>query len=174
MPQALFTMRGNTLSRYIPMTAPGRHQARRYASIGTGHRGQERSVAGRLVIALVIHRVADNGEGSVQLHVDLASVVERHFDLVVALLVADLGTGDPAFTRVVESGGGSPGEIGAGDARCSVIPTGGRRDAGRGADRDPRRPRLPRGRTSFFASWEPPFGMRAAFARHGPMVTARA
>ena len=37
---------------------------------------------------------ADDVEVAIELHVDLAAVVERDLDLVVALLVADLGLGD--------------------------------------------------------------------------------
>src|SRR5207342_1480865 len=47
---------------------------------------------------------ADDVEALVELDVDLAAAVERDLDLVVALLVADLGPGDPAAAGVDEGG----------------------------------------------------------------------
>src|SRR5829696_4224490 len=47
---------------------------------------------------------ADDGEGLVQLHIDLPAVVEGDLDLVVALLVADLGAGHPAAAGLGERG----------------------------------------------------------------------
>lgn len=44
---------------------------------------------------LAIGRRADHGEVSVELDVDLAPVVERDLELVVAVLIADRGLGDP-------------------------------------------------------------------------------
>ena len=51
-------------------------------------------------VAVVL--VADDVELLVELHVDLVAVVERDFDLVLALLVVDLRAGDSAFSRVGE------------------------------------------------------------------------
>ena len=42
-------------------------------------------------------------EVGVELDVDLSAIGERDLDLVVAVLVADLGVGDPALTGVVRS-----------------------------------------------------------------------
>src|SRR3954469_25301681 len=48
---------------------------------------------------------ADDGEVLVELHVDLAAVGLGHLDLVVALLVVDLGPGDPAAPGLGERRG---------------------------------------------------------------------
>ena len=46
--------------------------------------------------------VADDVELLVELHIDLVAVVERDFDLVLALLVVDLRAGDSALSGVGE------------------------------------------------------------------------
>ena len=54
------------------------------------------------LLAFLVGRTADDVEATVELHVDLAAVVARHLDLVVALLVADLGLRDLAAARALE------------------------------------------------------------------------
>jgi hypothetical protein len=49
---------------------------------------------------------ADDVEAPVELNVNLGAVGEGDLDLVVALLVADLGAGDLAPAGVLERGGG--------------------------------------------------------------------
>jgi len=58
-------------------------------------------VAGAVAL-LVIGARADDVEALVELDVDLAAVVERDLDLVVALLVAYLGLGHPALAGLLE------------------------------------------------------------------------
>src|SRR3954452_8330468 len=53
---------------------------------------------------LVVGIAADDVERSVELDVHLTAVVEGPLDLVVALLVADLGSRPPAFPRLGECG----------------------------------------------------------------------
>ena len=54
--------------------------------------------------AVVLTFGADDAEVLVELDVDLAAVVECDLDLVVALLVADLGAGDASLAGVRERG----------------------------------------------------------------------
>jgi hypothetical protein len=58
---------------------------------------------------------ADDVEVLVELDIDLASIIERDLDLVVALFVANLGAGDLALADARESGGLCPLEGGARD-----------------------------------------------------------
>src|SRR3954471_10256917 len=51
-----------------------------------------------------VGRAADDGEVLIELHVDLAAVVEDDLDLVVALLVVDLGAGHAAAAGRGERG----------------------------------------------------------------------
>src|SRR3954464_8815374 len=81
---------------------------------------------------------ADDGEVPVQLDVDLAAVVAGDLDLVVALLVADLGAGHATASGLGESGLARllQGVAGDGDVRAllGVGAAGGGRDPRAGCD----------------------------------------
>ena len=107
-------------------------------------------------LRLSVGLVPDDVEVAVELHVDLASVLEGDLDLVVALLVADLGLGDLAAAGVLERRGACPVEGVAADRRLGVVAAGWRR---RGRCHPRRSPRPPRRRSgtwnvsSSVASW---------------------
>ena len=65
--------------------------------------------------------VGDHGEGLVELDVDLRPVVEGHLHLVVAVLVADLGLGDPALASVGQRGVGRTFQRVTGDRRVAAV-----------------------------------------------------
>ena len=69
------------------------------------HRPEPVTTRQSSALRLVVGLVADHVELLVELDVDLGAVVEGDLDLVVALLVADLGLGDPALAGVLEGGG---------------------------------------------------------------------
>ena len=90
---------------------------------------------GSVVVGLPgVALLADHVEAAVELDVDLAAVGARDLDLVVALLVADLGLGDRAVdlvqrcgARLIEGAGGNRGLRVA----CTVVPAAtGEREAG--------------------------------------------
>ena len=85
----------------------------------------------------------DHREVLVELHVDLAAVGHRHLDLVVALLVADLGPGHPAASGLGQRGLAGALERVAGDRDVGTLVRVGVRAAGRhcyaGATDDDRR-----------------------------------
>ena len=62
------------------------------------------SSLGVVLVGLVVGLGADDLEVLVELDVDLAAVVQGHLDLVLALLVADLGLGDLAAAGLLERG----------------------------------------------------------------------
>ncbi len=68
-----------------------------------------------VLVVLAVGLVPDDIEVGVELHIRLAAVVVRDFDLVHALLVLYLGVGDLAAAEVVERNGAGPVERGAGD-----------------------------------------------------------
>src|SRR3954470_13681535 len=96
-----------------------------------------RRAAGRSAAGLIagVRLRADDGEALVQLDVDLVTVAESDLDLVVALLVADLGAGDPTATGRRQSGGARVLERVAGDGDIGTL--GGVRTSGRRRDPEP-------------------------------------
>src|SRR5687768_11116023 len=72
-------------------------------------------------VRLAIGHPLDDVEVLVELHVDLLATVERDLDLVVAVLVADLGLGDLAAARVRQRRGGGLGERVAGDRLLAFV-----------------------------------------------------
>src|SRR5215210_6349516 len=93
-----------------------------------------RRSAGALIGVLLVGLAADHGEVLVQLDVDLAPAGQSHLDLVVALLVADLGTRDPAAAGLGQSGLLGPFQVCTGDrgvgALAGVVGSGGCGDPG--------------------------------------------
>src|SRR4051794_40292545 len=94
-----------------------------------------RTATGRRRSATAVGRAADDGEVLVELHVDLVAVVESDLDLVVALLVGDLGAGPAAAPGRGE--GGAAGLLQCVSADRSARPLGRARPAGRGGDPGP-------------------------------------
>src|SRR3954468_18569213 len=93
--------------------------------------------AGRSAAGLIagVRLRADDGEALVQLDVDLVTVAESDLDLVVALLVAAPGAGDPAAAGRRQSGGARVLERVAGDGDIGTL--GGVRTSGRRRDPEP-------------------------------------
>ena len=85
--------------------AAGAHGQRAHRGEGDGPAAG--ASAGALTGVLRVGR-SDDGEVLVELDVDLAAVVQGHLDLVVALLVADLGARDPAAAGLGERGVAGP------------------------------------------------------------------
>jgi hypothetical protein len=75
-------------------------------------------------VLLAVGLLADHVKAAVELHVDLAAVVEGDLYLVVALLVADLGLGDLAAARVGERRSAGLVERAAADRCLRVVSVG--------------------------------------------------
>ena len=58
-----------------------------------------------MVRSAAVGGLVDRVEATIEMDIDLAAVVPGHLDLVVALLVASLGGGDPPAARGVEGRG---------------------------------------------------------------------
>ena len=82
-------------------------------SSAAGFDGGAGLLATLLVLAALVGLAAHDVEVAVELDVGLAAVVEGDLDLVVALLVADLGVGDRALAGVGQRCGPRPLQCGA-------------------------------------------------------------
>jgi hypothetical protein len=92
-------------------------------------------LAGSVVVFGVTYTVvlgANDVESLVELHVDLAPVVERDLDFIEALLIADLGIGHCAFAEMLEGGSACLLERIPGDRGVGVVSAGRQCDASAG------------------------------------------
>src|SRR3954453_15802545 len=95
--------------------------------------GARTAAARRRCSAPAVGLTADHPEVLVELDVHLGTVVEGHLDLVVALLVADLGARDPAAAGLGEGGLAGAPERCAGDGDGGALGGGGPAPRGRDA-----------------------------------------